>query len=446
MEKERSPDSVILWYNPYGTLDRDKSSNGVNDLFQEGKPYIESKGFKIISVAPKVGDNSSNVADYNLGETVQIPKLFTKLIGTSLPLSLPYDKRKARDLIVETKPDFLFLEEPTQGFGAHGLMSGMPRREDGKPVPVVGARFHAGIYGEFADGLFRAIISAGKRAKRPKFSKHGILVPNGRLSPGIVNTLLKDLMFRIANSEATAKAFESRLKDKKEYEVVYNGINTGELTPDGQIMEEWTEDGKDIILSAMGRLEKRKDVESAIEGYAIVKRERPNIKLIIAGDGPEKESLKTMVHSKQIPDVKFVGILSHNDYVKARRTASVSPCTPRGGEGFGRVVVESLACGVPVIASDVDGYNEATEGGQPFALMSEPKNPDDIARKIIEVLDWSPETREKMKWEAVCYVRERFAWPIIADQMAKVLNESYNNHGGVDWSKLPNFGTIYKKR
>src|SRR3990170_7570749 len=250
MEREKSADGVILWYNPYGTLDRDKSSSGVNDLFQEGKPHIESKGFRIISVAPKVGDNSANVADYNLGETFILPKWLAQIIGTNLPFSLTYDKRKARDLILKVKPDFLFLEEPTQGFGAHGLISGMPRKEDNKPVSVVGARFHAGIYSEFADLMFRIILSAGKRAKRPQFNKYRI--PNGKLTPGFVNTLLKDLMFRIANSEATAMAFERRLKDNGEYKVIYNGINTDELTPEGPVMEDW-EDGKDIILCAPGR-------------------------------------------------------------------------------------------------------------------------------------------------------------------------------------------------
>lgn len=108
MERRRSSDGVILWGVPYGILDRNKTSNGVNDLFQEGKPHIESKGFKIISVAPKVGDNSNNVADYNLGETFPIPDLLAKIIGTNLPFSLPYDKREARELIVKEKPDFLF--------------------------------------------------------------------------------------------------------------------------------------------------------------------------------------------------------------------------------------------------------------------------------------------------------------------------------------------------
>jgi len=443
MGRERSPDGVILWYNPYGTLDRDKSSSGVNDLFQEGKPYIESKGFKIISVAPRVGDNSNNVADYNLGETFLIPPWLTHIIGTGLPFSLPYDKRKARDLIVKTKPDFLFLEEPTQGFGAHGLISGMPRREDGKPTSVVGARFHAGIYSEYADTIFRVILSMGKQLKRPQFTKNGL--PNGKLTPGVVNTLLKDLMFRIANSKATAKAFERRFKDNSEYKVIYNGINTDELTPEGPVMEEW-EDGKDTILCAPGRLEKRKGPEYALQGYAIAKRERPNTKLIIAGDGPERENLETMVGSRGIPDVKFVGRLPRGDYIKALRTADLSLCTSVGGEGFGRTVVEPLACGTPVVASNIDGYREATEGGQPFALMSEPKDPEDIARKVIEVFDWSPETREKMKWEAALYVRERFAWPIIAAQIAGVLNDSYNNHGGVDWSKFPSSATIYTKK
>lgn len=446
MVERRLGEGVILWGVPYGILDRNKSSNGVNDLFQEGKPHIESKGFKIISVAPTVGDNSNNAADYNLGSTYILPDSLSKIIGTDVPFSLLYNKRKARDLILKTKPDFLFLEEPTQGFFAHGLISGMPRREDSKPVSVVGARFHAGIYSEFADALFRLLLRMGKEAKRPQFTKNGL--PNGKLTPGVVNTLLKDLMFRIANSEATARAFERRFKDNSEYKIMYNGINTDELTPEGQIIEEEREDRKDVILCAPGRLEKRKGVEYALEAYTVIKREKPNTKLIIAGDGPERVHLESKVDSMRITDdVRFVGRLSRNDYIKTLRTADVCICSAIGGEGFGRVVVEPLACGTPVVASNTDGYNEAADGGRhPFALLSEPRNPRDIAEKTLEILNRSPDTRKKLKAQAVSYVRQRFSWPIIAAQIAEVLNDSYNSHGGVDWSKFPSSGTIYSKK
>lgn len=445
MLERKSGEGIILWGVPYGVLDRNKSSNGVNDLFQEGKPHIESKGFKIISVAPKVGDNSSNVADYNLGSTYAIPDLLAKVIGTNVPFSLPYDKREAKELIVKEKPDFLFLDEITAGFFTHGLISGMPRREDGQPVSVVGARFHAGIYSEFADMLFRALLRMGKELKRPEFTKYGL--PNGKLTPGVVNTLLKDLMFRIAVSKATARAFERRFKDNSDYKIIYNGINTEELTPEGSLIDDWKTDGKDIILCAPGRLEKRKGTEYTIEAYAIIRREKPNTKLMVAGDGDERAHLASIVVANELTDdVKFVGRLSRSDYVKALRTADVCICPAVGGEGFGRIIVEPLACGTPVVASNIDGYNETAGGGShPFAPLCEPQNPEDIARKTLEILDWSPETREKMTWEAAFYVRERFAWPIIAAQIAEVLNDSYNNHGGVDWSKLPRSGTIFTR-
>lgn len=321
----------------------------------------------------------------------------------------------------------------------------MPRREDGKPVSVVGARFHAGIYSEYADALFRMLLRIGKELKRPQFTKNGL--PNGRFTPGVVNTLLKDLMFRIAVSEATALAFERRFKDNSEYKVIYNGINTEELTPEGAIMDYWKADGKDIILCAPGRLEKRKGVPYSIQAYPIIKNERPNTKLIIAGDGEERSNYEGMVDSMGLrDDVMFVGRLPREDYPSSLRTADVCHCTAEGGEGFGRIVVEPLACGTPIVASNIDGYNEAADGGRhPFALLAEPRNPGDIAEKTLEILNRPPDTRMELKAEAVCYVRQRFAWPIIAAQIAGVLNDSYNSHGGVDWSKFPRSETIFTR-
>lgn len=445
MERRRSPDGVILWYNPYGILDRDKSSNGVNDLFQEGKLHIESKGFKIVSVAPRIGDNSNSVADYSLGSTFLIPQWLAEIIGTSVPFSLPYDKKRAREVIIAEQPDFLFLEEPTQGFGAHGLISGMPRREDGKPISVLGSRHHAGIYNQRADAIFRILLGIEKRIKRPEFNKNGL--PNGKITPGVVNTLFKDLDFRIAVSYATARAFEKRLKDNSKYDIIYNGINTDELTPDGPIIEEWKEDDKDVILCAPGKFDRRKGIPYFIQSATIIKREKPNTIFVLAGgDESERKPYESMVDSMGIRDYfRFTKRLPRKRYSDALRTARLCICPSTGGEGFGRIVVEPLACGTPVVASNIDGYSEATGGGQPFALMSEPKNPTDIAKKAIEILNWSPETREKMKWEAAMYVRSRFAWSIIAEQIVEVLDRAYQEHGGVDWSKLSSSGTIYTK-
>src|SRR3989344_1128154 len=433
-ERRTSGDGVILWGVPYGILDRNKSSNGVNDLFQEGKPYLESKGFKIISVAPEVGDNSNNVADYNLGKTISFPGL-TKITGTSLPIAVPFDKRGAKRLIKEIKPHFLFLEEPTASFGflAHGLIS------------AIVSRHHAGVYAEKTEKLYRSLLEFGKLIRRPEFTWYGI--PSGGVTASMRTTIFENIDRRIAISCATAQAFKKRLNDGAEYEIIHNGINTDELTMEGPIIEDWKKDGKDIILCAVGRHEPRKGIEHAINAYTIIRRERPNTKLIIAGDGPERERFEDLVAELDLSDdVMFVGRLSRSDYVKALRTADVCICPALGGEGFGRVVVEPLSVGTPVVLSNIPGYDEAAGGGKPFALLTEPRNSEDIAQKTLDVLSWPKVIKENMGWLASIYVRERFAWPIIAEQIAKVLDDAYRKHGGVDWSKLPQSETLYEKK
>lgn len=466
MERRRSSDGVILWGVPYGVLDRNKRSNGVNDLFQEGKPYIEqeefrrtileegktqieSKGFKVISVAPEIGDNSNNVADYNIGKAVDAPKWLTKFTGTSLPISLPFDKREARKLISEVEPDFLFLEEPTASFCffAHGLISGMPRREDGRPISAIVSRHHAGVYAERTEKIYRFLLEFGRLVRRPEFTRFG--VPNGKVTPSVRNTIFDNIDRRIAVSYKTSEAFKERLHDGAEYEIIYNGINTEELTPEGPVIEEWREDGKDVVLCMPGRLERRKGVPYFIQAAPIIKREKPNTLFMLAGGNEsDRKPYEDMVDAMGIRDYfRFAERLPRKIYPDGLRTPRLCVCPAEGGEGFGRIVVEPLACGTPVVASNTDGYNEAADmGRRPFALLAEPRNPRDIAEKVLEILNWSPETRERMKWEAALYVRQRFAWPIIAEQIAKVLNEAYNSHGGVDWSKFPSSATVYRKK
>lgn len=261
-----------------------------------------------------------------------------------------------------------------------------------------------------------------------------------RLPPSMRNTIFRNIDARIAVSRSTAEAFKKRLNDGAEYIIIYNGVNTDDFSPEGPIIKEWIEeDGKDIILFAPGRLEPRKGGKTAIESYVVIKRERPNVKLIIVGGGPDEKDLKHMVSSKKIPDVKFVPRLPrHGDinYDMALRTVKLCLCTPKGGEGFGRVVIEPLVRGTPVVASDIPGYNEAADGGKhPFAVLAQPQNLEDIAKKAIGIIDWTEEMRQKLKWEAYNYVDRRFGWPIVTDQMEDFLNDSDNRHGGVHWTE-----------
>lgn len=447
MEREK-----LLWVNPYGWLDLDHSSNGVNGVAQEGIKRLKEKGLDIVTVGPHVGDDKYNVADVILGNTIQLPHILTKITGTNFPVSLPFRKEYASSLILKAEPDAMFMEQPDQGFAGHSFISGAQIGENRRLLIPIMARFHAGIYNEHIDFSYRTLIKLLKLPRRPRITGRGF-------TEGIANTVLNNRQLYLVTSEAIRRVSERRY-GKKEYRLLPNGIDIDRFAPEDSkhpVIKEWRNDGKEIVLIAMGRIEKRKGVMYGLEAYKIIKAQRPNTKLMIVGEGTERKSLEQKVESEEIKDVHFVGRLSREEYAMALRTADVGIYPAIGGEGWGLVVGEGLASGLLSVVSNIDGYNEVTKGGQSFALMVRPKDPFDIADKVIKILNLSEDARRNLKWQAAEYIKLRFAWDIIINHLAGHIQTVLDNGAKVNWEEareryvkkhksLPPSGTLFVAR
>lgn len=110
----------------------------------------------------------------------------------------------------------------------------------------------------------------------------------------------------------------------------------------------------------LGRLKAYKSVNVLIQAFRIVLSERPEARLIIAGDGEEREHLKRLAHELRLSSeqVKFVGHISHKAKVKLLQEAWML-VNPSFMEGWGIVAIEASAAGTPVIASDVPGLRDS---------------------------------------------------------------------------------------
>jgi glycosyltransferase involved in cell wall biosynthesis len=87
--------------------------------------------------------------------------------------------------------------------------------------------------------------------------------------------------------------------------------------------------------------------------------------LLVAGDGPERSRLEALAG----PNVRFLGRVDDETLVDLYRAADVSVVPSRALEGFGLVVLESLACGTPAIVTDAGGLPEAVEGLEPTLVV-----------------------------------------------------------------------------
>ena len=134
---------------------------------------------------------------------------------------------------------------------------------------------------------------------------------------------------------------------------------------------------KPIVLF-VGNLIKRKNVDSLLEAKKIAKTD---YYLVIVGDGPLYKQLTKKVNDENIPDVLFTG--SRNDVENIIPSCDVL-ILPPFSESFGLVLIEALACGKPVIGSDVGGIVEIITDD--VGLLIDPNNINSISGAIDKMI------------------------------------------------------------
>ncbi|CAN5445552.1 phosphatidyl-myo-inositol alpha-mannosyltransferase [soil metagenome] len=111
----------------------------------------------------------------------------------------------------------------------------------------------------------------------------------------------------------------------------------------------------DTILY-IGRLEKRKGVKYLLQAFNELAKHNSAAKLVIAGDGGEREKLEDWVRDNQVPRVTFLGAVDEATKLRLLHEAALF-CSPAiYGESFGIVLLEAMAAGVPTVAGDNPGY------------------------------------------------------------------------------------------
>ncbi|OGM10688.1 hypothetical protein A2Z22_05270 [Candidatus Woesebacteria bacterium RBG_16_34_12] len=157
----------------------------------------------------------------------------------------------------------------------------------------------------------------------------------------------------IAVSDGTANRIKSELGYKGPITVCPNGV-------DSEVIKniEPSSIKSDIIY--VGRLMDFKNVDLLIKSISLVKKHYPDVKCLIIGDGPEKEKLQTLTRQLGLSkNISFTGFIkSHNDVYAFMKSSKVF-VLPSTREGFGIVVTEANACGIPVIT--VDHKNNAAK-------------------------------------------------------------------------------------
>jgi phosphatidylinositol alpha-mannosyltransferase len=211
----------------------------------------------------------------------------------------------------------------------------------------------------------------------------------------------------IAVSQPVVEAHSRYLK--ADWQIIPNGVDTDFFRPQGRRPL-----SRPPELLFLGRLDPRNGLDTILAAMPAVLARVPEARLTIAGDGPLRPMYERMARSTG-RQVTFVGRVNGNrpSYYSQ---ADLYLC-PTTMASFGVTLLEAMACGTPLLVSDITGFRELVGGGDE-AVMVHKDDPAAWADAIIALL--GDESRRRAMGAAGLTKSEAFAWPRIAEQVIGV--------------------------
>jgi D-inositol-3-phosphate glycosyltransferase len=184
-------------------------------------------------------------------------------------------------------------------------------------------------------------------------------------------------------------------------------------------------DPSELILLQLGRMVPRKGIDNVVRALGGVKDLNVSIRLIVVGgesdsnmDDPEIIRLKNLAVEEGVAErITFAG-RQNRDVLKYYYSAADIFITTPWYEPFGITPLEAMACGTPVIGSDVGGIKYSVEDGRTGFLVP-PNDPDALAQRICRMIT-EPGLLSVMRRQAIRRVNSLFTWSRVSDMVANL--------------------------
>lgn len=170
-----------------------------------------------------------------------------------------------------------------------------------------------------------------------------------------------------------------------------------------------------LLIGNLAALVPHKDHDSLLAAAVIVLLQRPNVKFLIAGRGPEEEQLFESI--KRMGLLGKVILMGHRDDPEKILKALDIYVQSSWGEGMGSVLIEAAACEIPIAATTAGGIPEVVEDGATGLLVA-PRHPEGMAINLIRLID-NKELRLRLAAEGRGRV-SRFGLTRMANEMEKI--------------------------
>ena len=343
------------------------------------KSEFEHLGHEVVVLAPRSSKGGVEIAPgfYGIGRTFEVP-------GNGSRVRLTFDVtlyNAVKELLRKEQFDIVHLHEPLIPVLPHMVLL------NSKTVNV--ATFHAA-----------RVSNPWYTAFKPYFSM-----------------VLGKLDGRIAVSEP-ARELMTQYFDGP-YSIIPNGIDLeryhGEVIP-----FPWANDGTPRILFVGRFTESRKGFKYLLRALPLVRQQFPKARLVVVGPG-EPDKFASIMDHYRIQGVDFVGQASADDLPRYYASCDVFCAPAIKGESFGMVLLEAMASGKPVVATDIPGYASVLAHDRQGILV-EPQNPAALAIGLVRVL---ADRELRVRFSEIGRVTAaQYAWPHVAGRVLDVYGQA----------------------
>ncbi len=373
------PRSKIGMVCPYGW----DTPGGVQIHIKELAEYFIAKGHEVSVIAPVTDEN-----------------FLTEpwLVSAGRPLAVPFNGSiarvafgpvatlRVRQWIASNDFDLLHLHQPEiPSLSLIACWSGQG--------PMVGT-FHT------AAAKQRTLVAAGP----------------------ILEPVIEKLTARIAVSEMARTTLREHFQT--DAVVIPNGIDSAKYASATKRVEY----SSPVSLGFLGRFEEpRKGLNLLISALPAIARFFPDIELIVAGPG-NIESMRKSIPSNVRSRIRFVGMLSEAQKADFLRSVDIYVAPNTGGESFGIILIEAMAAGAAILASDIPAFAEVLQGGE-YGNLFTSESAQSLAHNVVSMLKDAPLRR--VKSGCALAASERYDWKNVASEISDVYEVALASGRGV---------------
>jgi phosphatidylinositol alpha-mannosyltransferase len=212
------------------------------------------------------------------------------------------------------------------------------------------------------------------------------------------------------------------------YEIIPNGVDIERFHPSVEPFERWRDPEK-LNLLFVGRLDPRKGLDLLIGAMPeIAERTRGRARLLIVGDSYLRPKFEASVPGSARAHVHFLGHVPSADLPRWYATGDIFVSPASGNESFGIVLLEAMAAGRAVVASDIPGYRSVVVPDV-NGLLVPPGDAGALARAVLRLAD-DPERRLLIAGRGRARAIE-FAWPRITERIEAVYRDVLSRRAAV---------------